>query len=154
MNTQFLLEKIPRQFTTWTIVATLLFIFSKKKPTYIYDALYTLGISVGILGSMLCAYHQLLTYYATSLNISFDFTKIYCYVSHILILLFFLFYKPSLIGSHNYKKSGVSILIFITCYLLLIEPEQIYPYVPLYPHFLNKSIIVVFIVFFLYLKKN
>ena len=147
MNTQFLIEKVSQQLTTWTIVATIIFVLNKKKQTWIYDTLYTLGISVGILGVMLCAYNNLLLYYAKSLNISFDFTKIYCYSSHIILFLFYFFYKPSLIGTHNYKKSGLLLLISIVTYLLFIEPEQIYPGVPLYPQFINTGMMIMLLVF-------
>ena len=88
MNTPFLIEKVSQQLTTWTIIATIIFVLNKKKHTWLYDTLYTLGISVGILGVMLCAYNNLLLYYAKSLNISFDFTKIYCYLLLCLFISF------------------------------------------------------------------
>ena len=120
-----------RQLTSWAYIFIVLFVISNIKKKWVYDALFALGMGVGIIGVMFCLYHKIILHYSNLLNISTIFSEIFCNISHLVLIIFLIFYKPILSGKSHIFKSFVALVSVCITYLFLVDPQIIYKGVPI-----------------------
>jgi hypothetical protein len=120
-----------KQLTSWTYIFIFLFIISNIKKKWIYDTLFALGMGVGIIGVMFCLYHKIILHYSNLLNISTTFSEVFCNISHLLLIIFLIFYKPVLSGKSHIFKSFAALVSVCMTYLFLVDPKAIYQGVPI-----------------------
>ena len=112
-------------YICFTILLFTLFQFQKK---WIWDSLYPLGMTVGLIGTLISWKPTFIQYYADILGVSENFVRLWSIFSHLFIVGFLLQYKPTLYGKQNMLFSTLLSFALTGLYLFFINPEQIYPY--------------------------
>jgi hypothetical protein len=123
-----MIGEIFKFFTIDIYVLLGIFTLIKYKQRWIYDSLYSLGMTVGLMGTLINYEKRFIKYYADLLDISENTAFFYSVLTHLLIVIFLFWYKPVLYGKTNPLYSILLSIFIVSFYLSLINPEKVYVY--------------------------
>ena len=123
-----MIGEIFKFFTIDIFVLLGVFTLIKYKQRWVYDSLYSLGMTVGLMGTLINYEKRMIKYYADIIGISEKTAFFYSVLTHLLIVGFLFWYKPILYGKTNPFYSILLSFLIVSLYLSLINPEKVYVY--------------------------
>ena len=115
-------------FTLYIYLLIGLFTLFQFKKKWIWDSLYPIGMTVGLVGTLIAWKPEFIHYYADILGFPENIIRLFCVISHLCIVGFLFLYKPVLYGQQNILFSTLLTCLLIGLYLFFIDPQYVYPY--------------------------
>jgi hypothetical protein len=115
-------------FTLYTYLLIFLFTLFNFKKRWIWDTLYSLGMMVGLVGTLITYKTEFLQYYANITGIPVMDIRVFSIISHLLIIGILFIYKPILYGKSSILFSSLLLLVIVGMYIFYFNPNDIYPY--------------------------